>query len=283
MRRTKVKSHHEPYWEVIKRIITESDLVLEILDARLVDISRNEKVEELIKEIGRPVIFVINKIDLVDKSSLKKIVAGLQKDGEVVFLSSKEKGGWKLLLSKIKRVFGKYGKREIVERGKFDPKLKYREIQGDVVVGVLGYPNVGKSSIINSLAHKKKVKVSKKAGTTHGIHWINAGGGIKLIDSPGVIPLKKEDELRHALIGAKNPERLKEPEVIAEEVINLFVKRDRKLFEKFYDFKISGLENYEVIEGLAQKKGHLKRGGVGDIDRTAKMIVRDWQQGKLRL
>ena len=61
----------EPYWDLIRRIITESDLVLEILDARLVELSRNEKVEELIEEVGKPVIFVVNKSDLVSRESLK--------------------------------------------------------------------------------------------------------------------------------------------------------------------------------------------------------------------
>lgn len=278
-----MKSHHEPYWDLVKRIITESDIVLEVLDARLVELSRNEEVENLIEEVGRPVIFVINKSDLVSKDSLKKSVAKLRERGVVVFLSTKEKGSWRMLFSKIKQVFAKHGKREVVERGRFDPKPKYREVKGEIVVGVLGYPNVGKSSIINQLAHKKKVQVSKKAGTTHGIHWIKATDEIKLIDSPGVIPLKKQDELRYALIGARNPERLKEPEVAAEAVIDLFLRLGKKAFEKFYKIDIGGLENYEVIEELARKKSHLKKGGVEDIDRTSRMIVRNWQQGKLKL
>ena len=66
----KPKSHHEPYWDLIKRIITESDLVLEVLDSRLVELSRNEQVEELIEQVGRPVIFVVNKCDLVDKDQI---------------------------------------------------------------------------------------------------------------------------------------------------------------------------------------------------------------------
>jgi len=72
----------------------------------------------------------------------------------------------------------------------------------------LGYPNVGKSSIINGLAHKKKVKVSKKAGTTHGSHWIRISDDIKLIDSPGVIPLAKDEDLKYGLIGARDIQKI---------------------------------------------------------------------------
>ena len=154
----------EAYWDVIRRIVKESDLVLEILDARLVELSRNDKVEEIIKEIGRPFIFVVNKSDLVSKKGLKNQVEKLRKMGEVVFVSAKDRRSMRILYSAIKKVFKEHGKREQTVRKVGDPKLKYREAKGDIVVGVLGYPNSGKSSLINALAHKTKVKVSKKSG-----------------------------------------------------------------------------------------------------------------------
>jgi len=283
---------HEPYWDLIKRIITESDLVLEILDARLVEVSRNKEVEKLIEEIGRPMIFVINKSDLVSSQSLKKQVQDLKKKGEVVFVSSKNPKTVKVLLYIIKKVFNKFGKREKVIRGKYDPKPKYREALGEIVVGVLGYPNVGKSSVINALAHKKKVKVSKKSGTTHGVHWIKATSEIKLIDSPGVIPLKKQDEIRYGLIGAKDTEALKDPELVAHAIVKLFLKYGKKKFEEFYKISVNsndvekresekGVEN--IIESIGFKKGFLIKGGRVDENRVVSLIVRDWQQGRLRL
>jgi len=306
-----MKSHHEPYWDLVKRIIIESDVVLEILDARLVELSRNEEVENLIKEVGRPVIFVINKSDLADKNKLKKVVEELKEKGEVVFLSAKEPGSWKMLLARIKQVFSKHGKRKKVERGKFAPKQKYREAIGEMVVGVLGYPNVGKSSIINQLAHKKKVQVSKKAGTTHGIHWIKASDHIKLIDSPGVIPLRKEDEVRYALIGARNADRLKEPDVVADAIINMFWKMDKKALIKHYDIDLKDVDefeeevekevigkdgkielkkekkirvdSFEVLDRIAQRKRYLVKGGESDVNRAAVLLIRDWQYGKLNL
>ena len=279
----KKSTHHEPYWDVINRIIEESDLVLEILDARLVELSRNEKVEELIKENGRPIIFVINKVDLVNKEDIEEDIKKLKKKGEVVFISAKEKGSSKILLGAIKRVFKKHGKREIYERGPFDPKPEYREARREIVVGVLGYPNVGKSSLINILAHKKKAKVSKKAGTTHGIHWIRVSDEIKLLDSPGVIPLGMEDEIRYGLIGAKDNERLKNPEMVAHAIIKLFLKDNKKSFEKFYGIEIKDEDTYEIINQLAEKKSFLLKGGKLDENRVISLLVRDWQGGKLRL
>tara|TARA_Y100000310_G_scaffold162257_1_gene162264 strand:+ start:16345 stop:17202 length:858 start_codon:yes stop_codon:yes gene_type:complete len=278
------KGHHEAYWEVIKRIITESDIVLEVLDSRLVELSRNEEVERLIKEVGRPMIFVINKIDLVSKEKLQKQIQDLRKIGEVVFISTKIKGSSKNLLYAIKKAFKKYGKREIEERDKFSPKPKFREARAEIVVGILGYPNVGKSSIINALAHKKKVKVSKKSGTTHGIHWINITKEIKILDSPGVIPLKREDEIRYGLIGAKDTEALKNPEIVAHSVIKLFIKKNKKAFEEFYKIEISNSDTSEdVINKISEKRSYLLKGGRFDENRVIMVIVRDWQQGRLRL
>ncbi|MAG01713.1 hypothetical protein CMI42_00070 [Candidatus Pacearchaeota archaeon] len=273
----------EPYWELIERIIKESDIVLEILDARLIDLSRNEKVEELVKESGRPLIFVINKSDLISKEFLKSQIQKLEESGEVIYVSAKKAKSMRILFTAIKKIFKKHGKREVIERKIGDPKLKYREAKGEIVVGVLGYPNVGKSSLINALAHKKKVKVSKKAGTTHGIHWVKATDDIKLIDSPGVIPLTKDDETRYGLIGARDSERLKNPEVVAIALIKLFQKNNIKAFEDLYKIETKDKNTEEIIEEIAKKKNYMLKGERFDEHKTCSLIIRDWQHGKLKI
>lgn len=271
----------EAYWDLISRIIKESDLVLEVLDARLIELSRNEEVENLVEEIDRPMLFVINKSDLVSKDSLKEQVKILNKKGDVVFVSAKRPKDVKVLLYAIKKIFKKHGKREATVRQFGDPKIKTREAKGEIVVGILGYPNVGKSSIINALAHKKKVKVSKKAGTTHGIHWVKATNEIKLIDSPGVIPLRKDDEVRYALIGAKT-DKIKDPSIVAHALIKLFLVNNPKNFNKFYDVKINE-DVDDVVEQIGNKKSYLLKGNVVDEFRVSSDIVRDWQSGRLKL
>lgn len=273
----------EAYWDLIKRIIRESDLVLEILDARLIELSRNEEVERLVKEIGRPLIFVINKSDLASKKILRVQAETLRSEGYVVFVSAKSSKSIRVLLYMIKKVFKEYGKRERPSRKIGDPRLTHREAKADIVVGVLGYPNVGKSSIINALAHKPKAKVGKKAGTTHGIHWIKATNEIKLIDSPGVIPLKKDDDIRYGLIGARDSQQLHNPEVVADSLIKIFLDASRKKFELFYNIHITEEDFDSIVAQISQRKGYLLKGGVPDEHRTSVAIVRDWQQGKLRL
>src|SRR3989344_3159304 len=132
----------EPYLNLIERIIKESDIVLEVLDARLIELSRNSEVENLIKEIGRPVIFVVNKSDLASKDKIKKQISELKEEGEVVFINARKRDSSRILFTAIKKIFKEHGKREIYLRGEFDPKPIYREAQGRIVVGVVGYPNV---------------------------------------------------------------------------------------------------------------------------------------------
>lgn len=284
----------EPYWDLIKRIIHESDLVLEILDARLIDLSRNEQVELLIKEQDRPFIFVINKTDLVNKKDIGEKIDELKEIAPVVYVSVKNRKSVQILLHIIKKVFKEHGKRPISFKKKGTPKLKYREAKAGIVIGVLGYPNVGKSSIINALCHKKKVVVSKKAGTTHGIHWIRLNDEIKLIDSPGVIPLKKgmeqgfDDEIRYGLIGARDNERLKNSDLVADAIIKYAIQKNKHAFQKFYNLNLSedeinNLDTYEIILKIAKNKNFLLRGAVPDENRAVTQIVRDWQEGKLRL
>jgi ribosome biogenesis GTPase A len=133
------------------------------------------------------------------------------------------------------------------------------------------------------LAHRKKVKVSKKAGTTHGIHWIKASDEIKLIDSPGVIPLREDDDIRYGLIGAKDTERLKDSEIVADSIIKLFMKNNKRAFEYFYGIQIEKEDYDSVISQLGKKKSFLIKGGKIDENRTAVLIVKDWQQGRLKL
>ena len=279
----------EPYWNQIKQIVKESDVVLEILDARAVEMSQNEQLERIIAEAGRPRIFVINKADLATREELERATDKISKSRNVekdyvVHFTNKNRRTAKNLLGRIRQVFAKHGKRQ-----SFIPGIKrpYREAKGDIIVGVVGYPNVGKSSVINAIAFKKKAPVSSKAGTTHGIHWINAGHEIKLIDTPGVIPLSFQEESRLGIIAARNPERIKDPETVACRIIEMFVK-EGKLWkiENHFHFKIKeeNLDNVcSILEQLSIEKKHLKKGGVPDEKRTAMTFIREWQTGRLKL
>jgi len=287
---TRKDTNIKPYWQNIRQMIKESDVVLHIVDARLIELSRNAQLEALIKEVKRPSILVVNKADLVSKRALEIGMDKLREEGlkDIVYVSNKRKNTVRNLLGLVKQMFEKEGKRGGEYREPYDkytPKAqrKHREAKGEIIIGVFGYPNVGKSSIINALIFKKKAKVSSKAGTTHGAHWIG-NAEIKFIDTPGVLPLEYNDEVRLGLIGSRNPEKLKNTDVVAAKILEMFLEKNKRSLEKFYNIKVDeSLNSYEIIEAIALTKGHLKKGGVADESRTSTMIVKDWQQGNLRL
>jgi len=253
---TNVKS----YWNVIEDIIAQSDILLEVLDARMPELSRNTEIEQLTKKANKKLIFILNKADLVSENELRTKQRKLQKINPTFIISSTEKLGTKRLRDYLNSIVSNYS------------KLK---------IGILGYPNIGKSSVINALAMKSKAKVTSKAGTTHGQQWISIGKNILIIDSPGVIPLKENDEIRHALIASKNIEKIKDLELVASKILELF--KNKKTIGTFYKINLDTKNPEKIIELIAKKKGFIKKGETIDEERTAIQIIRDWQRGNLRL
>jgi ribosome biogenesis GTPase A len=248
-----------PYWKVIENIIKDSDIILEILDARMPNISRNIELEELIEKKEKELIFILNKSDLISPKELRKKFQKLNKIKPTFIISSKQKIGTK----RLREYLFKIGKK-----------------QDWFKIGIVGYPNTGKSSVINSLVKKNKAVVTSRAGTTHGAQWISLKDNILIIDSPGIIPLKKDDEIRLALIGSKNIEKIKNLELVAREIIKLFENKT-KLYS-FYKLSSKPKNPEELIEEIGKKRGFIRKGGQIDISRVAIQIIRDWQNGKLR-
>lgn len=277
----------ERYWDLIKEIVKESDIVLEILDARFPEMSRNLQAEEIIKQLKKPRIFVLNKADLISRKDIEYAVANLSQepDSSVVYVTNRQTRTIKTLLAKIRQMFEKYGRNESNQSSNPLIKRPFRKARGDIIVGVIGYPNVGKSSVINALSFSKKMTVSKKAGTTHGIHWIKANEEIKLIDTPGVIPLSNESEMKLGMISARGVEKLKDPELVAGRIIESFIeKKALNRLEDFYGLKFEERENvYFILTEISKHMHHLKKGGETDDIRTSSVIVRDWQEGRLKL
>ena len=248
------------YWTLVKEVIHRADILLEVLDARLPDETRNLELERKITEIGKKVIFVLNKADLVPQELLEKEKKRLQKIFPTIFVSSKLHQGTKMLRD------------EIMKNVKSDDQIK---------VGVLGYPNVGKSSIINVLKGKRSAPTSSFSGYTKGLRDVRVTSKITLVDTPGVIPFKqKEDEL--VLLAAKNPEKLKDVEGAALVVIK-YLKRNRPDAIKRYAGE-NEIPNdiEEILQLIGKKKNFLMKGGFVDTNRTATTLLRDWQKGTIR-
>src|SRR3989338_2985915 len=258
------------YPELILKIILDSDIILEVLDARFIEETRNPEIEEQIKKYpkeghkqNKKLIYVLNKSDLLLNKKEKKINLFPS-----ILISCKERRDIKKLRNLIK-ILSKKIKKPFGEK---------------ILVGIIGYPNTGKSSLINLLIGKSSAGVGSEAGFTKGIQKLKLDENIFILDSPGVIPeeqythLEKDKISKQTIAGGRSFSHVKDPEIVVAKLISVYPQ----ILEKFYDIQTNG-DSEILIEELGRKKGFLKKGGFVDIDRTAKYILRDWQTGEIRI
>ena len=249
-----------PY--IIENIIEQADIILELLDARFIEKTRNLEIEEKVKKLGKVLIYVLNKSDLVDIKKIEQEVE-LEKLRPYLFFSAKERKGSLILRKLIK-----------IEAGKLNKDA--------VNIGIIGYPNTGKSSLINYLTGKSSAKTSPMAGYTKGIQKIKLSQGLYLIDTPGIIPPfekfsgNREYEVKHTQIGAITWDKAKNPDM----VVFRLMKEHPEVLEKHYEINAKG-DSEILIEKLGKKFNYLKKGNQIDEIRTAKKILKDWQEGKI--
>jgi len=254
--------HRVEFPKIARQVVLQSDIILEILDSRFWKETRNYEFEEEIKKLGKKIIFILNKSDLVDRKKLAVELGGLYPR---VLVSCKERRGSSELREIIKIAAKQTGKEK-------------------TYIGIIGYPNTGKSSIINILIGKKVSRVASESGFTKGMQKVKLSKNIYLIDTPGVIPssensnLSSKDLVKHAQINVRTWDKVKEPEMI---LYNL-IKQYPGMFEKFYNIQANG-DSEVLIEKVGRKKHILRKGNVVDSDRTARRILRDFQDGKIRV
>lgn len=247
------------FWPITKKVVRDADIILLIADVRMPELSINDKLKGLIKYYGKSYVLVFNKIDLVS-------------DKYLAFVKSKYRGAFfisgtrNLGISNLKRSLMIIAKREKID----EPKI-----------GVVGYPNVGKSAIINVLTKRARAAVSSRAGTTKGIQWIRAGK-LLIYDSPGVVPFG-DSELDLGILGSKNADKLRDPEKVAFSIIKMLIDCDKKTLEDVYGSSDLGEDIDEILQAIGKKKGFLLKGGIIDEKRAAYQVIKDWQRGKLRI
>ncbi|MFH1455726.1 MAG: GTPase [archaeon] len=240
------------FWKVVNEVIKESDILLIVLDARVIDETRNKEIEDKVEKANKKLIYVINKSDLVPRSYLEKQKRRFKR---AIFISSLKKQGTTILLHKI------------METGQKD----------EIVVGVLGYPNVGKSSVINALKGKASASTSSQSGHTKGKQLLRINNRVSILDTPGVLPYMEKDEIKHALTASIDPSKIKDP----EDVVRYILQAHKGLLEQY--FKVEPHKDpAKVLERIALKKNVLIKGGGPDIDRMARTILRLWQKGKIK-
>lgn len=269
MRNPKFRGTERPkYPELAEKIIRMSDVILEILDARFISETRNLELEEKIKKLNKKILYVFNKSDLIDINRVnKKELAELSPK---VFVSCTTRKGIKELRNKLKIT-------------SYHVETPLDKALGKITVGIIGYPNTGKSSVINLLVGKASAGVGADAGYTKGIQKINLTTEIVLLDSPGVIPNREYSGSdisaisRHTKVGARSHSQVKDPEFVVCDLVKEFPK----VLDNFYNVESNG-DSEVLIEKVGRQKGFLLRGNEVDEDKTCRLILKDWQEGKIR-
>ena len=344
---TNIKKQRGKYPDVMNDVVRISDIVLEILDARYIEETRNIAVEDDILKQGKLLIYVFNKVDLVDRKELEKQIPGWMKP--YVFVSATENIGLRDIKSRIKmeskriqaarrpaeqeieaKELGKGSARGVPSEmgaGRHLNRAKYSKLEdkkerdakakatkGEVVkdmrgakrvhVGVIGYPNAGKSSVINFITRKNAAKTAKQAGFTKGMQKIRMSEDILILDTPGVIPASKYSTESKSFaadvkVGGRTYSDVKDPEDVVYYLMTAPEPKDAdnvtdkeadaikdaevnaKKIQDYYGIQVDASAE-DLIEELGKSKGFLGKGGVVDVDRGARMILRDWQKGMIK-
>lgn len=247
------------------------DLVIELVDARIPLSSRNPDIDELGRNKAR--LILMNKSDLADEEAGKLWSAYFQKKGYyVVSLDSRNRNGMKQVTAVVMEAC-----KEKIERDR-----KRGIMNRPVRAMVVGIPNVGKSTFINSYAGKACAKTGNKPGVTKGKQWIRLNKNIELLDTPGILWPKFEDQLvglKLAVVGSIKDELLQSEE-LAMWLIAYLRKEYAGLLTERYQIEEDGTD-LEILERIAQSRGCRLKGNLPDYPKTAALIVEDFRSGRL--
>jgi len=252
-------------WNELYKVIDSSDVILQVLDARDPLGTRSNYIEEYLKKekAHKHLVLVLNKVDLVPTWVTQKWVSILSTEYPTVALHASLKHPFgKGALINLLRQFGKLHKDA-----------------NQISVGLIGYPNVGKSSVINCLRSKKVCNVAPIAGETKVWQYITLMRKIYLIDSPGVVMGNYgETDEEKVLKGVVRVELVEQP---GDYVPTILSKVKKTYMARTYRIPADWTNHLDFLEKLAQKSGKLLKGGEPDINTIAKMILNDWQRGKI--
>uniref|UniRef100_A0A8C0VRW2 Guanine nucleotide-binding protein-like 3 n=1 Tax=Cyanistes caeruleus TaxID=156563 RepID=A0A8C0VRW2_CYACU len=268
----------------LTQVLEASDVVLEVLDARDPMGCRCPQLEQAVTCSGgnKKLLLVLNKIDLVPKDNVEKWLNYLKKEFPTVAFKSatmmKDKTMVRALHGRIdfsesSQYFGsKCLSKLLQEYGKTQDKA--------IQVGVVGFPNVGKSSIINSLKGKRACNVGLTRGVTKSIQAVHLDKQTKMLDSPSIIPDPSNDALALALRSIIDPEGSVPADVLegVNAIINHCSKQQVMMHYNIPDFR----DPEEFLSLLAHKRGMLKRGAVPDIENAAKLVLCDWTGARIK-
>ena len=244
------------------------DGVICVVDARAPFSCINKKLSDIFA--NKPILFALNKADLIENKDLQKMIALFKQNNlKAVGVIGTDKKSTLNCLNVLK--------------AELKDKIERNSQKGKPIrVSVIGIPNTGKSTFINSLCGQKKAITGDKAGVTRSTQWIKIEG-VELLDTPGTMPPSFENQVlaqKLAFIGSINDDILDKEEICLELIKLLMQICPEKLNEK-YKIDCADKEGLSVYEEICKKRGYLVRGGDFDYTRCANALIDDFRKGRI--
>ena len=260
-----------------RRMIGENlkfvDVVAEIIDARIPIASRNPDIDELVG--SKPRVVVLNRADQADPAATKLWEAHFRAQGMAVLTCDAHSGAGVKQFSPVMRGALKEQIAKWREKG---------QVARPVRAMVVGIPNVGKSTFINKVAKKKSAKASDRPGVTRGKQWITVDNGLELLDTPGILWPKFEDQsvgLNLAFTGAVKDD-IMDLETLASHLMKVLAERYPDAIQGRYKIEIPDqFTEWELLEAAGRKRGFLISGGEVDTERMSRILLEEYRSGKL--
>lgn len=260
---------------LIKNSVKLVDAVVEVIDARIPISSRNPELDEL--TASKPRIIVLNKSDMADENATSRWIEFFKKNGSYALsMDSRNQKNAKRLIPVARQALSeqleRWANKGYTGRG--------------IRLMVVGIPNVGKSSLINSLAGSKRAKVEDRPGVTRGGQWVMISSDAELLDMPGILWPKFESRktgLALAFTGAIKDD-IMDIESLSCELINCLKRVSPNSFAARYRLEPKSLESlsdYELLEAVGKSRGFLASGGAVNTERAAAVLLDEFRSGRL--
>lgn len=254
----------------LKELAKLVDVVITIIDARIPLSSFYEDIESLVDD--KPQLLLLNKADLADPVLTNLWKESFESNNHNVLISNATSS--KDVNTIIKHCYnlGKPQIEKLIAKGRLPRPIR---------IMVMGMPNVGKSSMINRLVKNTKTKVGPKAGVTRSIQWVRINPKVELLDTPGIIPMKLDDQRRAVNLAIVNSisEHAYDAEEVANQLVSILWKQYPDRFAEYYTVENS--ETCPTLENIAVAKNLITAGNTPDILRTAHRVLSDFRSGKI--
>lgn len=273
MKRNKVYIHWYPGHiakaeRQLKEKLSLVDVVIEVRDARIPLSSSYANIQKLLGD--KPRLLLLNKADLTDKNELKQWIEYISENTacQVIPTDSKNTGD----LSKIIKL--------LIDLA--EPKIQAIMAKGllrrPARAMVVGMPNVGKSSIINKLTKSSKTKTGAKAGVTRQQQWVRINPNLELLDTPGIIPTRQDDQMQAVKLAFVNSisENAYSPEPVAEALLDMLGRSKYKGIVLAH-YKVESM----TLEDIAKSRNWITKGETPDTERTAIYVLKDFREGRI--